>query len=235
MKMNSINHKIAARAVLAALAMTAASGSAHGQDRIDGYRKWSWGENVGWMNWRDAGTHGVRVHDGFLSGWVWAENVGWISLGDGTPGASGGTKYGNASGADHGVNVAPNGNLAGYAWGENIGWINFSTFTELGAFGKQAKLNASTRRFQGYAWGENIGWINLDDNANFVALRCAADYNDDGLSDILDFLDFMQDFADCDASAMPCGAYGFPDLSADGFVDILDFLDFMQVFADGCP
>ena len=49
--------------------------------------KFGWGENIGWLNWRDAnGTvDGVVVHQTFLSGYVWSENVGWIFVGDGTP------------------------------------------------------------------------------------------------------------------------------------------------------
>jgi hypothetical protein len=222
------------RTTLAALGLMAGCMPAFAQDRIDGERKWSWGENIGWMNWRDAGPHGVRVNEGFLSGWIWSENVGWISLGDGSPDSSGGTQYGNASGVDYGVNMATDGTLSGLAWGENIGWVNFSTYAELGAMNKHARLDVSTRRFRGYAWGENVGWINLDDNGNFVAIRCRADYNDDGLSDILDFLDFLDDFAACTNQPMPCGTFGDPDLASDSFVDILDFLDFMQVFAEGC-
>lgn len=224
-----------ARTIVVGTLCAGLASTALAQEVIDGARKWSWAENIGWMNWRDAGASGARVHDGFLSGWVWAENVGWISLGDGTPAAAGGARYGNTDGSDYGVNMAANGNLSGLAWGENIGWINFDMFPHLGAQGLHAKLNLGTRRFEGYAWGENVGWINLDDSANFVALRCPADYNDDGLKDILDFLDFMDDFSDCDQGAMPCGVYGDPDLNPDGFVDILDFLNFMEFFAAGCP
>ncbi|MBX3316487.1 MAG: hypothetical protein KF902_06445 [Phycisphaeraceae bacterium] len=232
--MNFAKDILSPRSLAGALVVAACSSSALAQDKIDGTRKWSWGENIGWMNWRDAGVHGVRVHDGFLSGRIWSENVGWISLGNGTPAAAGGASYGNTDGSDYGVNIASNGDLSGFAWGENIGWINFSMFDHLGAMGKHARLNLSTRRFQGYAWGENVGWINLDDSGNFVALRCAADYNDDGISDIVDFLDFMDDFAACDGNGMPCGQWGDPDLMPDQFVDIVDFLEFMQVFAEGC-
>jgi hypothetical protein len=64
--------------------------------------------------------------------------------------------------------------------------------------------------------------------------ECAADYNDDGIDDILDFLDFIQDFSVCSGSAPPCGSFGSADFNADDFVDILDFLDFIDLFATGC-
>lgn len=55
---------------------------------------------------------------------------------------------------------------------------------------------------------------------------CRADYNHDGIGDILDFLDFLNDFGNLDPRA---------DLNLDGIVDILDFLDFMNWFGAGCP
>ncbi len=223
-------------AVAACVAVSLSTLSATAQD-IDQNRKYAWGENIGWTNWRGAngGAQEPRVAATFMSGFVWGENVGWINLGDGTPGTAGGTTYGNTAGTDAGVNIAPNGDLFGLAWAENIGWINFDTRASLSAFNQQARLDLASRRFRGYAWGENVGWINLNDNGNFVALRCRADYNDDGISDILDLLDFLDDFGTCLNTSMPCGTRGNPDVLPDDFVDILDFLDFLQYFSEGCP
>ena len=67
------------------------------------------------------------------------------------------------------------------------------------------------------------------------AIGCAADYNgspDQG--DILDLLDFIQDFSDCTNLPAPCGQYGDPDVNGDTVVDILDFLDFIESFSAGC-
>mgnify|MGYP001211640551 CR=1 FL=1 len=64
--------------------------------------------------------------------------------------------------------------------------------------------------------------------------ECAADYNDDGIDDILDFLDFIQDFSDCSGTPAPCGSFGSSDFNGDDLVDILDFLDFIETFAVGC-
>lgn len=63
---------------------------------------------------------------------------------------------------------------------------------------------------------------------------CEADYNNDGLVDILDLLDFIGDFAACEQASPPCGAFGEPDLNRDGIIDILDFLQFADAFASGC-
>ncbi len=64
---------------------------------------------------------------------------------------------------------------------------------------------------------------------------CLADYNGTpDAGDILDFLDFMQDFSDCTNMAAPCGQFGDPDVNGDTVIDILDFLDFLQAFSDGC-
>lgn len=63
---------------------------------------------------------------------------------------------------------------------------------------------------------------------------CAADYNADGEPDVLDFLDFIDDFAACDGLGAPCGSVGNADLNGDTTVDILDFLDFFDAFGVGC-
>lgn len=63
---------------------------------------------------------------------------------------------------------------------------------------------------------------------------CAADYNGDTEPDILDFLDFFDDFGSCENLPSPCGSFGEPDVNGDTFVDILDFLDFLDAFGTGC-
>ena len=114
-------------------------------DNIDSTYKYSWGENIGWMNWKPSygGTdYGVTVYNECLTGYIWAENAGWTKVGD-TSCAGGdccqtGTIKGyenDSNGADNdgdgvaddwGVNNNGSGNLSGYAWGENVGWISFS-------------------------------------------------------------------------------------------------------------
>lgn len=67
-------------------------------------------------------------------------------------------------------------------------------------------------------------------------LACRADFNLDGVPDILDFLDFFASFGECQLQPAPCpNPLRDADFNSDGFVDILDFLDFLQAFSDGCP
>lgn len=71
----------------------------------------------------------------------------------------------------------------------------------------------------------------FDENAT----PCAADYNRAyEAGDILDLLDFFEDFGTCQGQPMPCGIYGSPDVNGDTMVDILDLLDFLGLFAAGC-
>ncbi len=64
--------------------------------------------------------------------------------------------------------------------------------------------------------------------------QCAADYNGDEEADILDFLDFFDDFGACLNEPAPCGSVGDADFNGDTLVDILDFLDFLDAFGIGC-
>ena len=209
----------------------AAAGAARAQSDIDPVNKFSWSENCGWMNWRDANNaaQGVRTHTTFLSGFIWGENTGWVNVGNGTP--LNGISYSNASGADFGVNIGAGGALSGFAWGENVGWINFSGGA-LASPPQPARLDLAARRFRGYAWGENIGWINLDspEPGKFPGLvSCYA--NCDGstnspLLNVNDFICFQSRFAAADPYA---------DCNHDTFLNVNDFICFQGQFAAGCP
>lgn len=200
------------------------AGSALGQLTVSQGHKFCWAENVGWLNWRDAegGASGVRLLPRVLMGRVWSENLGWITVGDGAP--TNGTNYANVDGSDCGINVLTDDRLGGLAWSENAGWINFGPFSTLPAI-EQARLDRAASRLRGFAWGENLGWINLGDDTHFVGFRCAADFNDDGVVDLFDYLDFVAAFASEDPIA---------DFNVDGVIDFFDYLDFVAVFASGC-
>jgi hypothetical protein len=207
------------------------------QSNIDPAAKRAWGENIGWTNWRDAGSPagaaGARLHDAYLSGFVWSENVGWINLGDGAP--ANGAAYANLNGADCGVNVDPaTGMLSGVAWGENIGWINFSVNAGDPLLAPGFDCDG---RLWGMVWGENVGWINLGaiDAGKFVALDDATrphpcDMNHDGWADgddIQRFVDIIltggdltwQDVCAGDVQPSPDGDVTAADLAE--FVDCL--------------
>ncbi len=210
-----------------AVTLLAGVPAALAQSNVAPTHKFSWQENTGWMNWRDAGspagTQGVRVNATFLQGLAWGENIGYINFGDGTPG--GGTSYTNGSGADHGVNILGNGDLAGFAWGENVGWINFGTAAFVPA-PERARFDAAARRLRGYAWAENIGWLNLDDGTQFIGLACYPDCNESGTLTVADFTCFQAKFVAGDPYA---------DCNATGTLTIADFTCFQAKFVTGCP
>ena len=190
---------------------------------IDPNNKFAWGENIGFLNFADAGdppgSLGVLAQPAFLEGFVWAENVGWITLGDGQG------PYANTTGLNHGVNRDPStGHLTGYAWGENVGWINF-TGGALATPANPARIESG--RFRGYAWGENIGWINLDDPTVFVKLLCAADINADGTLNVFDVFAYLN-------------LYNISDPAADlappfGTINVFDLFAYLDLYNQGCP
>jgi len=64
---------------------------------------------------------------------------------------------------------------------------------------------------------------------------CAADYNGEGdAGDVLDLLDYLDDFGACESQPAPCGTHGNPDFNGDTVIDVLDFLDFIDAFGAGC-
>lgn len=212
--------------ILVASPMFLLATAAMAQTNVDSVNKFAWSENIGWMNWRDAGapagSQGADIAGSYLSGFVWCENTGYVNLGDGTP--ANGSAYLNTSGLDFGVNILPDQRLGGLAWGENVGWINFGPFATL-PIAQQARFDTSSGRLRGYAWGENLGWVNLDDSNHFVGVSCPADYNVDGIVDFFDYLDFVADFAANQPQS---------DFNADGVVDFFDYLDFVQAFSGTC-
>ncbi|MBX3378075.1 MAG: hypothetical protein KF678_13850 [Phycisphaeraceae bacterium] len=200
------------------------------QTSVSPASKYSWSENVGWMNWRDAGLGSLGVADKrtFLSGWIWCENIGWISLGDGTPSA--GAFYSNSIAADFGVNIGASGELSGYGWSENAGWINFGGGA-LASPAQPARIDFAANRLRGYAWSPNLGWINLNDATRFIALTCYANCDGSTGTPALtanDFQCFLNKYAAADPAANCDRSTGSPLLTAN------DFQCFLNTFAAGC-
>lgn len=178
------------RITLSCLAIALATPAVSAQSNVSAVNKFSWGENTGFMNWRDANgmSQGVVVHGKFLAGYIWAENAGWIFLGNGSPTLC--NCYYTAVSA--GVNIGTQDVLTGFGWGENIGWVNFQTADPGRPAAQWARYDRAARRLRGYAWGENVGWICLDDAAVFVSTTlCPADADANGLIEPADVAFFV--------------------------------------------
>src|SRR5262249_27343626 len=87
---------------------------------INATNRFSYGANIGWIDWRGDKANGAIIGEYVCSDYIYSANVGWIHLGNGMP--TNGVYYGNLSAADYGVNHDGIGRLRGYAYGANIGW-----------------------------------------------------------------------------------------------------------------
>jgi len=67
--------------------------------------------------------------------------------------------------------------------------------------------------------------VGVDNMTLCLGEECAADFNGDGVLNILDFVDFQNAFTSGDESA---------DCDENGALNILDFVCFQGVFAEGC-
>ncbi|HEY0724232.1 MAG TPA: hypothetical protein VGD41_09650, partial [Pyrinomonadaceae bacterium] len=148
----------------------------------------SYGANIGWMNWRPSVADGVEIDEYVVSGYIYGANVGWINMGDGTPANN--IQYSNSSAADFGVNdqidpaLPGPAILRGFAYGANIGWINFESTGN-------PRLRFSDGRLEGYAYSANVGWINLGDGTFAVKTDFIApglDTDGDGMADAFETL-----------------------------------------------
>jgi hypothetical protein len=84
--------------------------------------------------------------------------------------------------------------------------------------------------------GTTCADFNGNGQADICELDCPSDVNNDGVSDVLDLLDFLDSFSVCSGSAGPCvGPSGVDaDYNEDLLVDVLDLLDFLNDFSVGC-
>lgn len=158
--------------LIAGMAMSAAA-----QTTINTANKYSYGANIGWMDWRGDGTNGAVVSAYVCSGSIYSPNVGWINLGSGVP--ANGIQYQNNSATDFGVNLSNTGKLRGFAYGANIGWINFENLGD-------PHINLLNGKFGGSVFSANCGWISLSTLFSYVqtdTVQPGADTDGDGLPD----------------------------------------------------
>ncbi len=76
--------------------------------------------------------------------------------------------------------------------------------------------------------------VGYTDHDVLVGVTCPSDVNADFTVDVLDFLDFLDAFGNCENQPAPCGTVVEADYNGDTFVDVLDFLDFLDAFGTGC-
>jgi hypothetical protein len=157
-----------------------------GQSSVNATKRYAYGANTGWINFRPSSPDGVVVTETFLSGFAYGANFGWINLGNGAP--ANGHTYANQSSADFGVNHDGMGNLSGYAYAANIGWINFGSAASSDS--NRPQINLLDGQFSGYAYSANTGWINLGgDNLRTDTLVCI-DTDADGMADSWEMAQF---------------------------------------------
>ncbi len=117
--------------------------------------------------------------------------------------------------------------LRGYASHDGAAWIRLGILNDFLPSDVQVGLFAASANTLG-------AFAAPFDNFMFTPL-CPGDYNrTGGPADVLDFLDFMDDFGGCLGVPVPCGAFGDPDVNGDTIVDVLDFLDYLDAFGTGC-
>src|SRR5688572_11626374 len=95
----------------AVLLVTLVSLAAHAAPTINATNKWSYGANIGWVDWRGDTNNGAVIGESVCAGYLYAANVGWIHLGSGAP--TNGIQYQNLAAGDFGVNHDGLGNLRG--------------------------------------------------------------------------------------------------------------------------
>jgi hypothetical protein len=167
-----------------ALATVAAVQSARALTTINVTNSFSYGANIGWINWRGDIASGAIIGEYVCSDYIYSANVGWIHLGNGVP--TNGIQYENLSAFDYGVNHDGFGSLRGYAYGANIGWINFESIGD-------PKVDLTTGNLSGSVWSANCGWISLSNAFAFVqtdVIASGVDTDGDGMADAWELIYF---------------------------------------------
>jgi len=207
--------------IISSLCVLGVSAISPAASNIASTRKFTWAENYGWINWRDAvatAQGGEKFTSSHLRGCIWAENVGWINVGNGA------APYANTNSTNFGVNIsAGTGAMSGYAWSENLGWINF------GPHAGNARWDSLAHRARGYVWSENAGWINLDDSVRLIC-SIPGDSSGDGVVNVADFNIMAASFGTAGNPRFRSG-----DCNGDGTVNVIDFNLLAGNFGAACP
>jgi hypothetical protein len=203
------------KALITLALSTGLAASAMAATTINIGNHFSYGANIGWMDWRGDVTAGAVIGEFVCTGNIYAANVGWIRLGSGTP--ANGIRYQNNSAADYGVNHDGLGNLRGYAYGANIGWLTFTNRDAAGATYEGPKVDLLTGKLSGFLWSANCGWISLSNQFAFVQtdkIQMGGDSDGDGIPDAWEQLKFGN----------LTTANGTSDRDGDSFSDLSEYL-----------
>ena len=68
---------------------------------VDSVNKYTYGANIGWVNWAPDSVNGAVIGEYVCSGWLYSANVRWICLGSNNPANS--YQLPNNSAGDYGV------------------------------------------------------------------------------------------------------------------------------------
>ncbi len=88
------------------------------------------------------------------------------------------------------------------------------------SFGSRLYVGGSFKFF-----GATAAFTNSSSFLASLACQCFADFNNDGIVDTFDYLDFVQQFSVGNVTA---------DINTDGAVDFFDYLDFVAAMSEGC-
>jgi hypothetical protein len=195
--------------------LAGAFGVSHAATTINPANRFSYGANLGWIDWSGDPSSGAVIGEFVCSGFIYAANAGWIHLGNGAP--ANGIRYRNNAAGDFGVNHDGSGHLTGYAWSANLGWLTFTNRDAAGAPYDGPALDLFTGRLTGFIWSANAGWISLSNAQAHVQtdrLPAGADADGDGIPDAWEQLEFGSVLA-ADAGS---------DFDGDGFSDKSEYL-----------
>lgn len=120
------------------------------------------------------------------------------------------------------------GHIQGFRWTETSGWI------DMGSLGGSMTSPLAMSADGHVVVGVSKDSAGQDRPFRWIGAPTLADYNGDLYLEVVDFLDFFDDFGACDQESAPCGTFGNPDINGDTIIDVLDFLDYMDAFGRGC-
>lgn len=113
-------------------------------------------------------------------------------------------------------------------------WTETSDWIDMGSLGGSVTSAWAVSADGSVVVGRSNDSTSLERPFRWIGEPTPADYNGDLYLEVVDFLDFVDDFGACQGMPAPCGQFGDPDLNGDTITDIVDLLDFLDAFGRGC-